>query len=177
MVKPRYASTVVLVRRDERGSFEILLTRRPPQMKFLGGFYVFPGGAVHPSDYSPKVLQRCSGISGGDARKILGGRCDESIALGHWVAGIREVFFFHRVTPEVYPLRFDTCFYLSPLPPNQTPLLRSEEVTDSLWIKPAEALARIYRDNFPLLPPTTTVLDDLSQVASWERLCAQFSLR
>jgi len=236
LVQPRYASTVVLVRADDSGSFEILLTRRPPQMKFLGGFYVFPGGTVHQSDYSSKVLQQCSGISGGDARKILGGRCDESIALGHWVAGIREVFeevgvllcvtesggdigprdpatemrfeksrqaivreqldfgsfleseglfcdlsratyFFHRVTPEVYPLRFDTRFYLSPLPLNQTPLLRSEEVTDSLWIKPAEALARIYRDKFPLLPPTTTVLDDLSQVASWERLCAQFNLR
>ena len=42
MVHPRYASTVVLVRPDNDGCFDILLTRRPPQMRFLGGFYVFP---------------------------------------------------------------------------------------------------------------------------------------
>ena len=45
MARARYASTVVLLRPDEDGSFEILLTRRPPEMRFLGGFYVFPGGS------------------------------------------------------------------------------------------------------------------------------------
>ena len=63
MVQPRNASTVVLLRPGDNGDFEILLTRRPPQMRFLGGYYVFPGGAVHRDDYSSKVLERCRGLS------------------------------------------------------------------------------------------------------------------
>jgi 8-oxo-dGTP pyrophosphatase MutT (NUDIX family) len=233
---PRYASTIVLVRPDERGSFEILLTRRPPKMRFLGGVYVFPGGAVHESDYSSKVLQRCRGLSGTEARKLLGGHYDEALALGHWVAGIRELFeevgillvttdsggdidvgvgatkarfekgrrallgeeldfggfleseglycdlskavyFYHRITPEFYPIRFDTRFYLARLPVNQTLVLHSEEVSDALWLTPSEALTRASRRDFPLLPPTTTVLEDLSKVGSWERLCARLPLQ
>lgn len=236
MARARYASTVVLVRPDERGDFEILLTRRPQEMKFLGGIYVFPGGAVHKSDYSSKVLQRCRGLSASDAQRILGSHYDEELALGHWVAGVRELFeevgillavedmggdidlhddatklrfekgrraivreeldfgnfleserlycdlaravyFFHRITPEFFSTRFDTRFYLAKLPANQTPLLHSEEVADALWIKPSEALRPAYRDDFPLLPPTTTVLDDLSRVGSWDRLCTHFNLR
>jgi 8-oxo-dGTP pyrophosphatase MutT (NUDIX family) len=236
MVRARYASTIVLVRPDEDGGFEILLTRRPPEMKFLGGFYVFPGGAVHQSDYAPKVLERCRGLAGNEARKTLDNRHDPELAIGHWVAGIRELFeeagillcvtesgaeidlndratqkrfeakrkaivrggldfgdflktealycdlsrmvyFFHRITPEFYPMRFDTRFYIAPLPLNQSPLLRSEEVTDSQWIKPPEALARADREDFPILPPTTTVLGDLARIPTWNQLCERFNLR
>src|SRR5436189_58736 len=92
MARARYSSTVVLVRPNENGGFDILLTRRLPQMRFLGGFYVFPGGTIHESDYSPRVLERCYGLSGDEARKILGHRHDNEIALGHWVAVIRELF-------------------------------------------------------------------------------------
>ena len=236
MARARYASTIVLVRPDEDGRFEILLTRRPSEMRFLGGFYVFPGGTVHESDYSPKTLERCRGLSVSEARQILGNRHDDEVALGHWVAGVRELFeevgvllcvkgsgeeihpdetetkkrieqsrqeivgeklefgtfleseglycdlsraiyFFHRVTPEVYPMRFDTRFYIAALPPHQTPLPRSEEVTASLWIKPEQAMARVYREDFPILPPTTTVLESFARITSWERLSAQFNLK
>jgi len=91
MVHPRYASTVVLVRPDDDGRFDILLTRRPPQMRFLGGFYVFPGGTVHHDDYSPQMLARCRGLTGVEARKILGGVHEPNVALGHWVAVLREL--------------------------------------------------------------------------------------
>ena len=236
MARPRYASTVVLLRPDDEGSFEILLTRRPPEMKFLGGFYVFPGGAVHKDDYSAKVLDRCRGLSASDAQEILGKRYDPGLALGHWIAVIRELFeevgvilcetrsgepvelrddttkrrfeakrraivggklglgeflesedlwcdlsriiyFFHRVTPEFYPMRFDTRFYLTLLPAHQTPLSRSEEVTHSVWIRPGEALAAAYDNDFPILPPTTTVLEDLAAIGTWRELCARYGLR
>jgi 8-oxo-dGTP pyrophosphatase MutT (NUDIX family) len=236
MVSPRFASTVVLLRPDKDGSFEILLTRRPPEMRFLGGFYVFPGGAVHTEDTSRKVLDRCRGLSAKDAQEILGKRYDPGLALGHWVAVIRELFeevgvllcetrsgepieirddttklrfearrqaivkgklglgeflesedlwcdlsriiyFFHRVTPEFYPMRFDTRFYLTPLPSDQTPLSRSEEVTHSVWIRPAEALSAAFDNDFPILPPTTTVLETLAQVRSWGDLRVKYRLR
>lgn len=236
MVLPRHASTVVLVRPDGNESFEVLLTRRPEQMRFLGGFYVFPGGTVHRDDYAPSILARCRGLSGAQARKILGGAHEPKIALGHWVAVIRELFeevgvllcvnesggdvaigdgasktriedkrravvkkqmsfasflesenlfcdlstlvyFDHWVTPEIYSMRFDTRFYVAALPPHQSALERSEEVTDSLWIRPADALARLDRRHFPVLPPTTIVLQNLGRLETWRRLCAEFELR
>ena len=235
MVSPRFASTVVLLRPDEDGGFDILLTRRPPQMRFLGGYYVFPGGTVHQNDYSARVLERCRGLSENDAQRILGNRHDPELAMGHWIAAVRELFeevgillcestanvdidlrekttrerfeakrqaivgkrldfgefleseglycdlsrmvyFFHRVTPEFYPMRFDTRFYLALLPAHQTPLASSEEVTHSVWIKPEKALARVYQRDFPILPPTTTVLEDLAAIDTWNELRARYNL-
>jgi 8-oxo-dGTP pyrophosphatase MutT (NUDIX family) len=235
MVKPHDASTVVLTRPADNGSFEILLTRRPPEMRFLGGFYVFPGGTVHRNDYSPEMLARCRGLSSAQAQKILGSRHAPDEALGHWVAVMRELFeevcillcvtetgddidlsdgqlkrkmelkrrsvvnkqldfgsflelenlfcdlsrvvyFDHWVTPDIYSVRFDTRFYVAALPAHQTPLERSEEVTHSLWLTPKDAMARMDRQLFPILPPTTTVLQNLARLESWERLRAEFKL-
>lgn len=61
-------------------------------MEFLGGAYVFPGGTVKKNDYSEGMLQRCHGLSRQEAKKILGGDLGPELALGHWVAGIRELF-------------------------------------------------------------------------------------
>ena len=235
MVVPRFASTIVLVRPVHDGAFEVLLTRRPEGMRFLGGFYVFPGGTVHESDYSTAMLRRCRGISGEEARRILGHRHEPDEALGHWVGVVRELFeevgvllcvhengraaevsdpaiklriesarraivkeeldfaaflesenlfcdlaraiyFDHWVTPAIYSMRFDTRFYIASLPPKQTPLVRSEEVTHAIWIRPADALACMDRSNFPILPPTTTVLQRLSKLLYWDRVCAEFKL-
>jgi 8-oxo-dGTP pyrophosphatase MutT (NUDIX family) len=235
MTRPRFASTVVVVRPDTNRGFEILLTRRPPQMRFMGGFYVFPGGTVLDSDYSLQVLERCRGVSADQARTILGNRHSPEVALGHWIAVVRElyeevgillceaesggaidlrvektkarlelkrqamvreelsfgefleseklhcdlsrmVYFFHRVTPDFYPMRFDTRFYLATLPLHQVALRSSEEVTESLWISPEEALARADRDEFPVLPPTTTVLADLAQLRTWDGLLSAYRI-
>jgi 8-oxo-dGTP pyrophosphatase MutT (NUDIX family) len=235
MVQPRNASTVVLLRPADHGDFEILLTRRPPQMKFLGGYYVFPGGTVHRDDYSSEVLERCRGLSANDARRILGTDDNANQALGHWVAVVRELFeevgvllcltesggevdlrnpgakdrielkrqamvkseldfgaflksenlicdlsravyFDHWVTPEIYSMRFDTRFYIAKLPSYQIPLAASEEVIDSLWVSPQDALSRINQHDFPLLPPTTTVLAELGRIGSWQGLQNRFHL-
>ena len=95
---------------------------------------------------------------------------------GLWCDLSRIIYFFHRVTPEFYPMRFDTRFYLASLPAHQTALSRSEEVTHAVWIKPAEALAEVYHNDFPILPPTTTVLEDLAGIHTWEELRARYRL-
>jgi hypothetical protein len=86
-------------------------------------------------------------------------------------------YFFHRVTPDHYAVRFDTRFYLAALPPDQQPLHASEEVAESLWIAPAAALARAEAGDYRMMPPTLAVLRRLSGYCSWEELSRAFNLR
>jgi 8-oxo-dGTP pyrophosphatase MutT (NUDIX family) len=88
----------------------------------------------------------------------------------------RLVYFFHRITPEHYPVRFDTRFYLAALPPQQTPLDSSEEVSESLWISAAMALERLQSGTFPMMPPTVAVLRTLAGHGSWNALTKAFRL-
>jgi 8-oxo-dGTP pyrophosphatase MutT (NUDIX family) len=89
----------------------------------------------------------------------------------------RLTYFFHRVTPERYPVRFDTRFYLTALPPHQSPLQVSEEVSESLWISPQGALDRCQSGDFPMMPPTVAVLRILASQQSWQTLSESFGLR
>ena len=84
------------------------------------------------------------------------------------------VYFFHRITPEHYRIRFDTRFFLAPLPPDQTPLQASEEVVESLWVTPKQALAQVESGNFPMMPPTIAVLRLLAEHGSWQALSRAF---
>jgi 8-oxo-dGTP pyrophosphatase MutT (NUDIX family) len=86
-------------------------------------------------------------------------------------------YFYHRVTPEHYRVRFDTRFFLAALPAQQTPLHSSEEVTESLWISADEALERSQAGTFPIMPPTVAVLRNLSNHRSWNALSEAFQIR
>jgi 8-oxo-dGTP pyrophosphatase MutT (NUDIX family) len=88
------AATILLLRPllKKPGGFEVFLTRRPHGMAFLGGMYCFPGGALTKADCSAAMLERCYGLSPTGARKILGAHFSPRVALGLWVAGIRELF-------------------------------------------------------------------------------------
>ena len=88
----------------------------------------------------------------------------------------RLIYFFHRITPEHYAIRFDTRFYLAALPPGQNPLHYSEEVAESLWINAEEALERSAGGQFPMMPPTLAVLRMLLEHRSWQALSAAFGL-
>jgi 8-oxo-dGTP pyrophosphatase MutT (NUDIX family) len=92
VVNPIKASTIVVVRPDFNGGIEVLMTRRPPEMQFLGGFLVFPGGGVENEDCSEKMLSLCRGLTRADAQKILGADIGSEMCLGHWVAAVRELF-------------------------------------------------------------------------------------
>jgi 8-oxo-dGTP pyrophosphatase MutT (NUDIX family) len=235
VVNPIKASTIVVVRPDSNNGIEVLMTRRRPEMQFLGGFLVFPGGGVESEDCSEKMLSLCRGLTRSDAQKILGADIGPEMCLGHWVAAVRELFeetgihffidengiapdvwqsdiakrlsekrqalskgdfllpqlleseglfcdlgrlsyLFHRITPEKYPVRFDTRFYLAVLPDNQIPLISSEEVSESLWLAPQNALDESASGKFPMMPPTLITLRTLAEHGSWQNLCAAFRL-
>jgi 8-oxo-dGTP pyrophosphatase MutT (NUDIX family) len=91
----RPASTVVLLRDSPAGSdqpFEVYFTRRPDHFTFVGGFHVFPGGAMDTADARPSMLARVRGLAAEQALAELTGASDGPTALAHWVTAVREVF-------------------------------------------------------------------------------------
>ncbi|MBI2706547.1 MAG: NUDIX domain-containing protein [Actinobacteria bacterium] len=91
-VDTRDAATVMLVRdvpARAGGGLEVFMLRRNLQSDFVGGAYVFPGGAVDPHDRHANLEPVCSGRSDANASHQLG--IDEG-GLAFWVAAIRECF-------------------------------------------------------------------------------------
>jgi len=73
-VEPKPAASVVLVRAASAGSpepIEVYMIRRRRSMKFLGGYYAFPGGKVDPEDGSPAAVARCRGLASVDPETIF----------------------------------------------------------------------------------------------------------
>lgn len=83
-------------------------------------------------------------------------------------------YFSHWLTPEESPIRFDTRFYLAVLPPDQIPLLTSEEVTHSLWVTPERALKFCERETLPMIFPTYSALRTLADFDSLESLFEEY---
>ncbi|SBT52182.1 NUDIX hydrolase [Micromonospora narathiwatensis] len=67
------------------------------------------------------------------------------------------------ITPEFEPRRFDTYFFVALLPEGQRTRDVSGEADHTLWIRPADALARAEAGELNMLPPT---LVTLAQVAA-----------
>jgi 8-oxo-dGTP pyrophosphatase MutT (NUDIX family) len=62
------------------------------------------------------------------------------------------------ITPTAEPKRFDTRFYLLPLPEGQAGAHDDHETTTSFWATPAEVLSRWERGEVILAPPTAWTL-------------------
>jgi 8-oxo-dGTP pyrophosphatase MutT (NUDIX family) len=87
-VEVRPAATVMLVR-DGNDGLEVFMVRRNPQSEFVGGAFVFPGGAVDEHDAHPAMAEHCVGLVDVDASTALGIGAG---GLAYWVAAIRETF-------------------------------------------------------------------------------------
>src|SRR2546422_8384346 len=90
-VEPKPAASVMLVREGPGGSaepLEVYMIRRNRGMKFLGGYYAFPGGKVDPADGSPAVLARCRGLEVARAEATFPGHAGGP-ALAFWVTAGR----------------------------------------------------------------------------------------
>ena len=87
-VEVRRAATVMLVR-DGNAGLEVFMLRRNPASVFVGGAFVFPGGAVDQDDHHPEVATVCGGLTDPVASSLLGVERD---GLAFWVAAIRECF-------------------------------------------------------------------------------------
>ncbi|MFB6397962.1 NUDIX hydrolase [Polymorphospora sp. 2-325] len=69
------------------------------------------------------------------------------------------------ITPEFEPRRFDTYFFVALLPRGQRTRDVSGEADHTMWIKPAEAVARAEAGGFAMLPPTLVTLREVAACA------------
>lgn len=89
-VSIRAAATVMVVRDAPGGDgLEVCLLRRNLQSAFVGGAYLFPGGAVDGADGAPDVAALCAGRTQAQASAALG---VDTGGLAFWVAAVRETF-------------------------------------------------------------------------------------
>ncbi|MBV9804594.1 MAG: NUDIX hydrolase [Solirubrobacterales bacterium] len=156
--EPRPAGTVILLRGGATG-LEVLLVRRNPSARFMGGAWVFPGGAVNRNEGGGDRAHRTAAI-----REL---EEEAGIALADPGA---LVAFSRWITPAEVRVRFDTWFYLAPAPPGAEARPDGSEVVDARWYTPAEALEARHRGELFLVFPTIKHLEQLSSFSSADDL-------
>ena len=78
--------------------------------------------------------------------------------------------FSRWITPAEVQIRFDTHFFLAPLPDGQEPTIDGDEIVDHGWFTPPGALAAHERGEIALVFPTIKHLEQLSGFATADAL-------
>jgi 8-oxo-dGTP pyrophosphatase MutT (NUDIX family) len=73
----------------------------------------------------------------------------------------RLVYWAHWITPSIVPRRFDTRFYLAPVPSDQRAVIDSTETIDHAWMSPAAIVAAALTGDMPVSHPTLYNLMEL----------------
>jgi 8-oxo-dGTP pyrophosphatase MutT (NUDIX family) len=162
---PRQAASVILLRGGAQ-SLEVLLVRRTPQARFMGGVWVFPGGAVDAHEGDGDGAHRAAAV-----REL---REEAAIALSD---GQALVAFSRWITPAQVQIRYDTHFFLAALPDGQQPKIDGEEVVDLGWFAPQAALDAHRAGEIALVFPTIKHLEQLCGFSSVDALLAHAHAR
>ena len=155
---PRPAATVIVLRGGAE-ALEVLLVKRNPASKFMGGAWVFPGGAVDRNEGEGQPALRAAAIRElGEEAGIELNDPDTLIPFSRWI------------TPAAVKIRFDTWFYLTPLPDGATPEIDGNEIVDARWYEPRQALEAAGRGELLLVFPTIKHLEQISPFESAQAL-------
>jgi 8-oxo-dGTP pyrophosphatase MutT (NUDIX family) len=147
---PRVAASVIVLRDSDSGP-EVLLVQRNPAARFMGGAWVFPGGAVKDQD--------------GNAAATGVRELEEEAALVIDDGG--ELVPWSRwITPAQVKIRFDTWFFVARAPADAAPRCDGEECIDVRWLRPQDALDAYARDELLLVFPTIRHLQELAMFES-----------
>ena len=157
VTKARQAASLILLRDSPDGP-EVLLVQRNPEQRFMGGAWVFPGGATHAgedADHAATAIRELEEEAG--------------IALP---GDVELVPFSRWITPEQVKVRFDTRFFAAHAPAGTEATPDGSECVDARWLRPAEALAAHAQDQLALVFPTIKHLELLSENASVDETLA-----
>ncbi len=152
--QPRQAATVILLRGGEE-RLELLLVKRNPAARFMGGVWVFPGGAVEQAEGEDDSAHRAAAVR--ELREEAGVTLPDAAEL---------VKFSRWITPDVVKTRFDTHFFLATLPAGQEARVDSEECVEHGWFTPRGALDAYAAEEIALVFPTIKHLEQLCSFAT-----------
>jgi 8-oxo-dGTP pyrophosphatase MutT (NUDIX family) len=158
VTEPRQAATVIVLRGGAE-ALEVLLVQRNPAQRFMGGAWVFPGGAVDAHEGEGDGAHRAAAV-----RELA----EEAAIEGVDPAAL--VRFSQWITPPEVKIRFDTHFFLAPLPDGAVPRVDGSECVDLGWYTPQAALAAYAEERLLLVFPTIKHLEQLSAFASADAL-------
>jgi 8-oxo-dGTP pyrophosphatase MutT (NUDIX family) len=95
-----------------------------------------------------------------------------------WVLEASRLFrWSHWITPRLMKHRYNTRFFLAPMPENQTCTPDQREASDGLWMTPQEALTANLAGDISLSPPALVTLHELQTYRSLEHLMKAASVR
>jgi 8-oxo-dGTP pyrophosphatase MutT (NUDIX family) len=155
---PRQAATVILLRGGAE-TLELLLVQRNPAARFMGGAWVFPGGAVDATEGEGDTAHRLAAL-----REL---EEEAGIALADPGALVK---FSRWITPAEVKIRFDTHFFLAPVPDGAEARPDGEETVGARWYSPADALEAHGRGELFLVFPTIKHLEPLAAFGSSQEL-------
>jgi 8-oxo-dGTP pyrophosphatase MutT (NUDIX family) len=158
--EPRQAASVILLRGGSE-ALELLLVQRTPAARFMGGVWVFPGGAVDAGEGAGDASHRAAAVRELEEEAGVGGVDPSAL-----------VKFSRWITPAEVKIRFDTHFFLAPAPDGAEPRVDGQECVDLAWVSPEGALAAHRDGEMALVFPTIKHLEQLSAFASAEEVLA-----
>ena len=150
---PRQAATVIVLRGGSE-RLEVLLVQRTPKAKFMGGAWVFPGGAVDAHEGEGDVAHRAAAIR--EVAEETGITLPDPAAL---------VPFARWITPPEVSIRFDTYFFLAVAPDGAEAVVDGSEIVDARWFEPARALEGSEAGEILMVFPT---IKNLERVAEFD---------
>jgi 8-oxo-dGTP pyrophosphatase MutT (NUDIX family) len=182
MTSLRRASTVCVVK--ENDGVEVLMVRRPLMARFMPGVWVFPGGAVDAEDEDAPLS--FGGNRPGSEWRVAALR--ELIEeTGLWLTSIGSrsaaltqdafsvveasefvldpdslIYFSNWITPAVFPIRFDTQFFLAVVDHDSEARVDGHELIDMAWIAPRDALHKEETAEWGVAFPTRKTLELLA---------------
>jgi 8-oxo-dGTP pyrophosphatase MutT (NUDIX family) len=155
--RPRKSAVAIVLTRDADGLLRVLIGRRNPKLRLLGGYYAFPGGAIEETDGSLDTEAEEDVL-----RRTASRELEEETGVivppdAFQPAG-------RRITPPFVPVRFDSLMFVAEV--DSARAIEPEvpgELLDIRWASP-QALRDEWRDlSIRVAPPLIPILQQLAE--------------